>query len=85
MVSEEQIRQALDSVSVPGFERSLGSLNMVRSVKFSDHSVKLELAGLVMVGLPRQVLGVCPSNNRALNRLQFTRVFTGVRCSLTHK
>ena len=58
MVSEEEIRRALDGITVPGFERSLGSLNMVRSVNFSDHSVKLELAALALSGLPQDVLRV---------------------------
>ena len=52
------------------------------------------LAGALFVGLlaasfkacPKfALLGVCPSNSGALNRLLFTRVYTGVRVTLTHK
>jgi metal-sulfur cluster biosynthetic enzyme len=53
MVSEEEIRRALDSISVPALERSLGSLSMVRSVQFSDQGVNLELAALAISGLAR--------------------------------
>ena len=78
MLSEEEIRQALDNVSVPRFERSLGSLNMVRSVEINDHSVKLGLAGLAMVGLPRQVLEVCIDkelkNLPGIDRIEVTYV-----------
>ena len=42
MVSKEETWQALGNLSQPMLGRSLGGLNLVRSVRCSDHRVDLE-------------------------------------------
>ncbi len=48
MVTEEQIRQALESVFVPGVGRSLPQMNLVRDIAISDQSVSITLASTVL-------------------------------------
>jgi len=48
MFSEEQVKQALDKVLVPGAMRSLVQLNLVRNVEVSDSKVILSLASAVL-------------------------------------
>ncbi len=48
MVTEEQIRESLNGVLVPGIKRSLEGLNMVREVTVSDHRVKITLASVAL-------------------------------------
>jgi Mrp family chromosome partitioning ATPase len=58
MASEQEIRLALDDLEVPGLERSIGSLNMVRSVTCSDGNVSLELAQLCLNELAQDLLRI---------------------------
>ncbi len=44
MITEEQIRESLNEVLVPGVMRSVESLNLVREVTVSDQRVKITLA-----------------------------------------
>ena len=44
MVTEEQVRQSLDEVLVPGVKRSLVMLNLVRQIKVSGQEVTITLA-----------------------------------------
>ena len=48
MVTEEQIRESLNGVLVPGVMRSLEGLNMVREVTVSDQKVKITLASAAL-------------------------------------
>lgn len=48
MVTEEEIRQILDEVLVPGAMRSLTKLNLVRQVSLSDHKVQVTLASAAL-------------------------------------
>ncbi len=58
MTNEQEIRQAVDALSVPGVTRSVGSLNMLRSVTFSGGSVSLELAQLWLNELAQDLLRI---------------------------
>jgi Mrp family chromosome partitioning ATPase len=58
MASEQEIRLALDDLEVPGLERSIGSLNMVRSVTCSGGNVSLELAQLCLNELAQDLLRI---------------------------
>jgi Mrp family chromosome partitioning ATPase len=58
MPSEKEIRQALDSLFLPTLGRSLGSLNVVRSVKCNEHCVSLELAATALNDLAQRILQV---------------------------
>ena len=44
MITEDQVRQSLDEVLVPGAMRSLGKLNLIRQVSVSDNKVQILLA-----------------------------------------
>ncbi len=44
MATEEQVRESLEQVIVPGVMRSLNGLNLVRQVTTSDQEVKITLA-----------------------------------------
>ncbi len=44
MAAEEQVRESLEQVIVPGVMRSLNGLNLVRQVTTSDQEVKITLA-----------------------------------------
>jgi len=44
MATEEQVRESLEQVMVPGVMRSLNGLNLVRQVTTSDQEVKITLA-----------------------------------------
>jgi len=48
MVLEEQVRQALDGVLIPGPMRSLVGLNLVRQVAISDQQVNITLASAAL-------------------------------------
>ena len=44
MIDEEQIKQSLEAVLVPGVNRSIVGLNMVREIDISDEKVEITLA-----------------------------------------
>jgi len=48
MVTENQIRESLNGVLVPGIKRSLEGLNLVREVTMSDQVVKITLASAAL-------------------------------------
>ena len=48
MVTDEQVRESLNQVLVPGIRRSIGDLNLVREVKISDQTIKITLASTAM-------------------------------------
>ncbi|MBA7470477.1 Iron-sulfur cluster carrier protein [subsurface metagenome] len=48
MISEEQIRESLKEVLVPGIKRDLAMLNMVRQVVVSDQRVNITLASTAL-------------------------------------
>ncbi|MBA7564207.1 Iron-sulfur cluster carrier protein [subsurface metagenome] len=48
MVTEEQVRKSLEEVLVPGLQRSLVKLNMVRQVNISDQKINLILASAAL-------------------------------------
>jgi len=48
MVTEEQVRQSLNEVLVPGIMRSLGGLNLVREVAISGERVKIAVASAAL-------------------------------------
>jgi len=48
MVTENQIRESLNGVLVPGIKRSLEGLNLVREVIISDQVVKITLASAAL-------------------------------------
>jgi len=48
MVTEEQVRESLEEVLVPGVMRSVASLNLVREVIVSDQEVKITLASAAL-------------------------------------
>ena len=48
MITEEQVREGLNAVLVPGVMRSLVGLNMVRQVTVSDHEVSITLASTAL-------------------------------------
>ena len=48
MVTEEQVRESLEEVLVPGVMRSVASLNLVREVIVSDQEVKIILASAAL-------------------------------------
>ena len=50
MVTEEQIRESLNEVLVPGIKRSLEGLNLVREVTVSAQEVKITLASTALSG-----------------------------------
>jgi hydrogenase maturation protease len=48
MVTEEQVRESLEEVLVPGVKRSVAGLNLVREVTVSDQGVKITLASAAL-------------------------------------
>lgn len=48
MITEEQVRESLDGVLVPGVMRSLEGLNLVREVAASDQKVRITLASAAL-------------------------------------
>ena len=48
MVTEEQIRQSLEQVLVPGVKRSIEGLNLIRDIAISDQKVKIGLASTAL-------------------------------------
>lgn len=48
MVTEEQVRESLNGLLVPGIRRSLEGLNLVRGVTVSDYEVKITLASAAL-------------------------------------
>jgi len=48
MVIEQQIRESVNQVMVPGAMRSLAGLNLVREVTVSDHGAKVTLASAAL-------------------------------------
>jgi Mrp family chromosome partitioning ATPase len=48
MANEEQVKQALEEVLVPGAMRSLVKLNLVRNIAFSDGKVSITLASTAL-------------------------------------
>lgn len=48
MITEEQIRESLNEVLVPGVMRSVESLNLVREVTVSDQRVRITLASAAL-------------------------------------
>ncbi len=48
MVTEEEIRESLNGVLVPGIKRSLEGLNLVREVIVSDQRIKIALASTAL-------------------------------------
>ena len=48
MVTEQQVRESLDGVLVPGPMRSLTGMNLVREVTVSDHGVTVSLASTAL-------------------------------------
>jgi len=48
MVTDEQIRESLNQVLVPGIKRSIGSLNLIREVRIADQAVKITLASTAL-------------------------------------
>ena len=48
MASEEQIRESLDEVLVPGAMRSLVKLNLVRDIAVSDEKASITLASAAL-------------------------------------
>jgi len=48
MVNDEQMRERLNQVLVPGVKRSIGDLNLVREIKTDDQTVKITLASTAL-------------------------------------
>src|SRR4030043_1784263 len=48
MVTEEQIRESLDGVLVPGPMRSLTKMNLIRELTVSDQKVRVSLASAAL-------------------------------------
>ncbi len=48
MATEEQIRQALEQVLVPGVKRSIEGLNLIRGITVSDREVRISLASAAL-------------------------------------
>ena len=48
MVTEQQIRESLEKVLVPGVKRSIAGLNLVREVTVSDQGIKITLASAAL-------------------------------------
>ena len=48
MATEEQIRQSLEQVLVPGVKRSIEGLNLIREISVSDRKVKVALASTAL-------------------------------------
>ncbi|HEY50972.1 MAG TPA: Mrp/NBP35 family ATP-binding protein [Dehalococcoidia bacterium] len=50
MTTEDQIRQSLEQVLVPGIKRSVEGLNLIRDISISDHKVSISLASAAISG-----------------------------------
>jgi len=48
MPTEEQVKECLGEILVPGAMRSLGRLNLVRKINVSDKKVHITLAGAAL-------------------------------------
>lgn len=48
MATEQQVRERLDGILVPGVMRSLTKMNLIRGVAISDHKVKVRLASTAL-------------------------------------
>ena len=48
MVTDEQIRESLNQVLVPGIKRSIGDLNLVRETEITDQTIKITLASTAL-------------------------------------
>ena len=48
MITEEQVRESLNEVLVPGVMRSLAGLNLIREVTVSDQRIKVSLASAAL-------------------------------------
>jgi len=48
MTTEEQIRQSLEQVLVPGVKRSIEGLNLIRDIAISDRKVRISLASAAL-------------------------------------
>jgi Mrp family chromosome partitioning ATPase len=48
MATEEQIRQSLEQVLVPGLKRSIEGLNLIREISISDRKVGISLASAAL-------------------------------------
>ena len=57
MATEEQIRESLEEVIVPGVMRSLNGLNLVRQVTTSDQRVKITLASSALNAETQEWIG----------------------------
>lgn len=65
MVTEEEIKQSLDRLLLPMLGRTMGSLNIVRSVQCNDHSVRIELATTALNELAQDILRIQVGKNVA--------------------
>jgi len=79
MVTEEQVRESLEGVLVPGIKRSIVSLNLVREVTFLlNHGIKVSLASSALSSnaqdwikvKAKEVIEKLPEVNRA--EIEFT-------------
>ena len=48
MATEEQVREGLEKVIVPGAMRSVSGLNLVREISLSGQKVKINLASAAL-------------------------------------
>ena len=80
MASEQQIRDSLSEVLVPGVMRSLEGLNLVRGIVFTDQGVKITLASTALSSSTQdwvqtkveEVVGKLPDVNQV--EVEFTAV-----------
>lgn len=48
MVTDEQVRESLNQILVPGVRRNIGALNLIRETETSDQTVKVTLASTAL-------------------------------------
>ena len=48
MVTENQVKESLDRVLVPGVKRSVAGLNLIRGINITDHRVNITLASAAL-------------------------------------
>lgn len=48
MITDEQIRETLNQVMLPGIRRTIGNLNLIREVKIVDQTIKITVASTVL-------------------------------------
>ena len=48
MITDEQIRETLNQVMVPGIRRTIGNLNLIREVKIVDQTIKVTVASTAL-------------------------------------